>query len=87
LLIALVLTFFVGLQTVSAIHTHKDADDAGCLICSAGHLPVGPAVAVVQFAPPAAVNWQRVIEADRRPVEHFETLWFSRGPPASSFSL
>jgi hypothetical protein len=86
LLIALLLTCFVGLQTVSATHEHKDADHC-CPICNAGHLPVGPAVAMVQFAPPAEVNWQGVREPDCRPIEHFTTLRSSRGPPAPSFSI
>ena len=86
LLVALLLTCFLGLQSVSAIHEHRDADHF-CPVCSASHLPVIPAVAIVHFSPPTAVIWQGIRDTAQRPTEHFAALRPSRGPPASSFSI
>src|SRR5579859_4695747 len=88
--ILLLLAFFAGLQTASAIteqvHHHDGPSHTDCCgVCHAGHLSVTQAVASVKLVSPDVQRWHEAQDAPPVPGEFVSSLHLSRAPPLSPF--
>ena len=83
-LVLLLLAWFAGIQTASAITVHSHEHDAGhgCVICHVGHVPALEAAIAPDAAPAAIVEWRSWREEPALPGDQSRVLNFSRAPPA-----
>jgi hypothetical protein len=84
--ILLLLTFFAGVQTASAIteqvHHHDGPSHTDCCgVCHAGHLSVTPAIAGFMLVLPDVQCWHKAQDAPPAPGEFVASLHLSRAPP------
>jgi len=85
--ILLLLAFFVGLQTASAIteqvHHHDGPSHTDCCgVCHAGHLSVTQAVTGLMLVLPDVQSWHAMQDAPPAPGEFVSSLHLSRAPPS-----
>ncbi len=83
-LVLLLLAWFVGIQTASAITVHSHDHDAGhgCVICHVAHLPALEAAIAPDATPAAIIEWRTWREEPVLPGDQALVLNFSRAPPA-----